>query len=888
MSENISIPVYKKSEDILDFDYLKQRGLSLIQKYSGKVWTDFNIHDPGITILETLCFGLTELGYKCRYPIEDIFILPGEEDKKETTDFTSLLYTRPITNNDYRKLILDIVGVRNVFISKDTEIPEIKGMWKILAEINPIITKEDATSQILRELNKNRNLCEDFAPIEFVKYDKLKFVIEIELGQVSDLKFLTHSIFGVLEENLNPKSKVYSANELLDNGFRIEEILNGPNLKNGVILDEELDKLVQRKSVFVSDMYKLLMDIEGVNFVRKLRIIDSEGKVHKWVCPIKEGRIATLDISNIDLKFFKEGKEYKIPFAFSKTFDKEMYHVSVLTNKKSIRSKGKKGEYVDVASYTSVQNDMPEIFGVGMAGLPSNSTKLRRAQAKQLKAYLAVFDQLNANFLSQLENLANIFSLKPIKQTYYTQVLRDTPGMNVLYVPFVQKCQAEGVDINNSKAVNELWKSEKEQIWSTLEDEIQRISENEYEFVHRRNKILDHLLARFSYNIEDEFKSSESEIEEIKKLIDKKIDLLRNINTVTTDRILSVNLDKIETLTQNISGFHLRLQKKLGISPSPMRIDAEWEHLSEKPEDNSENYFEIFETSKSDATRLLFEFGDNEENYIIEPFGDSFKVLLTNNHRQIGEFSKEYRSKKDAEKEIPGLVNFVESQNQYFNTVFCFEHILLRPPEFSEAFNIQLIDETGRIIFRNEKPLTLAQRKKLESNVFKFGLNINNYVVQEVGYKQFKFELLNNAKGVIVESELFSSTKEEAIANITSAVGCLQKASEDVAYKNTVINYSTEAIIPGYTFDDVYSNFVTYAIPAWVKPFQGNLNRSRFEMQLLENTPAHIFANIKWMEYEELLQAVNLYYDILLLPKDDEELADLLYDMQKDLLKILL
>jgi hypothetical protein len=103
MSENISIPVYKKSEDILDFDYLKQRGLSLIQKYSGKVWTDYNIHDPGITILETLCFGLTELGYKCRYPIEDIFILPGEEDKKETTDFTSLLYTRPVTNNDYRK-----------------------------------------------------------------------------------------------------------------------------------------------------------------------------------------------------------------------------------------------------------------------------------------------------------------------------------------------------------------------------------------------------------------------------------------------------------------------------------------------------------------------------------------------------------------------------------------------------------------------------------------------------------------------------------------------------------------------------------------------------------------------------------------------------------------
>ncbi|PLX14907.1 MAG: hypothetical protein C0599_17935 [Salinivirgaceae bacterium] len=116
----------------------------------------------------------------------------------------------------------------------------------------------------------------------------------------------------------------------------------------------------------------------------------------------------------------------------------------------------------------------------------------------------------------------------------------------------------------------------------------------------------------------------------------------------------------------------------------------------------------------------------------------------------------------------------------------------------------------------------------------------------------------------------------------------MQKATEDSAYKKSVIHYSTEAIIPGYSFDDVYSNFITYAIPAWAKPFQGDTNRSRFEMQLIENTPAHIFANIKWMEYEELLQAVNLYYDILLLPKNEKDIADILYDMQKDLLKILL
>ena len=33
------------------FDELLEEGISLIQKFSGENWTDYNYHDPGITIL---------------------------------------------------------------------------------------------------------------------------------------------------------------------------------------------------------------------------------------------------------------------------------------------------------------------------------------------------------------------------------------------------------------------------------------------------------------------------------------------------------------------------------------------------------------------------------------------------------------------------------------------------------------------------------------------------------------------------------------------------------------------------------------------------------------------------------------------------------------------
>ena len=45
---------------------LREMGIEEIQKLSGKIWTDFNLHDPGVTILEQLCYALTDLGVQGR------------------------------------------------------------------------------------------------------------------------------------------------------------------------------------------------------------------------------------------------------------------------------------------------------------------------------------------------------------------------------------------------------------------------------------------------------------------------------------------------------------------------------------------------------------------------------------------------------------------------------------------------------------------------------------------------------------------------------------------------------------------------------------------------------------------------------------------------------
>ena len=39
-----------------------------------RAWTDYNVHDPGITILEALCYAITDLGYRMGWRIEDILV----------------------------------------------------------------------------------------------------------------------------------------------------------------------------------------------------------------------------------------------------------------------------------------------------------------------------------------------------------------------------------------------------------------------------------------------------------------------------------------------------------------------------------------------------------------------------------------------------------------------------------------------------------------------------------------------------------------------------------------------------------------------------------------------------------------------------------------------
>ncbi|MGB3076075.1 MAG: hypothetical protein WBB36_12170, partial [Chitinophagales bacterium] len=124
-----------------DYTSLRKEGFKSIEKLSSDIWTDYNNSDPGITILEAVCYAITDLAYRTGFEIKDL-LAPAAltEDTWKNIFYTArqILHNSPLTINDYRKLIIDVPGVRNAWIepSKDYEVP----LW---VDYNFLERKED-------------------------------------------------------------------------------------------------------------------------------------------------------------------------------------------------------------------------------------------------------------------------------------------------------------------------------------------------------------------------------------------------------------------------------------------------------------------------------------------------------------------------------------------------------------------------------------------------------------------------------------------------------------------------------------------------------------------------------------------------------------------------
>ena len=121
MEKSPTIKKYPQLNNSSDYEWLRSKGLAYIQQLGSRLWTDYNIHDPGITFLELLCYSITDLGYRTSLDIKDLLACPPNEvpDPGQQAFYTAqeILTTSPWADRDYRKLLIDIKGVKNAWLT---------------------------------------------------------------------------------------------------------------------------------------------------------------------------------------------------------------------------------------------------------------------------------------------------------------------------------------------------------------------------------------------------------------------------------------------------------------------------------------------------------------------------------------------------------------------------------------------------------------------------------------------------------------------------------------------------------------------------------------------------------------------------------------------------
>ncbi|MCH5716201.1 hypothetical protein [Niabella hibiscisoli] len=297
-------------EKTLNYSGLREEGLKYIEALGSDFWTDYNEHDPGITILELLCYAITDLGYRTNLPIQDLLASKEHNEANLQKQFFTpreMLTTEPVSELDLRKLLIDIDGVKNAWLFKSKQTLffdkkesrifgakpvsnhafstfDLNGLYDIKIELDeePVAKNcDDDTAPTEEEINartekinemirrvrqvfhQHRPLCEDLANVSIVEEQRIRFCMDIQLEANVDANEVYPRVFYLLSHYLSPASRQYSLKEMTSarkangDGYTMDEIFNGPVLDHGFFKDEELLNAGLRQTIYGSDIINL-------------------------------------------------------------------------------------------------------------------------------------------------------------------------------------------------------------------------------------------------------------------------------------------------------------------------------------------------------------------------------------------------------------------------------------------------------------------------------------------------------------------------------------------------------------------------------------------------------------------------------------------------------
>ncbi len=302
-------------------------------------------------------------------------------------------------------------------------------------------------------LHDHRSLCEDYGAVRIAGTDEIGLCAEIEVAEGADIDRLWAEIAHRVQAFLAPRVLFYTLKERLERGLSFDDIFNGPPLVHGFLDAAEVQHADMRVELHTSDLINIIMDIEDVTAVRDLQVSrfhmgETLNPGERWCLPLGGTRTLRLSKAHSRLVFYKGLIPYRADGEDAEAYLREL---RLLDRAKRLEASNydvpvPTGRPRGVRRYHSVQNEFPMTYGVGRIGLSTTASDRRKAQARQLKAYLLLFDQLLADYLAQLGHMRQLFSLDPtMRRTYFGQPLFSLPESFRVTAVALGRLEAAGV-----------------------------------------------------------------------------------------------------------------------------------------------------------------------------------------------------------------------------------------------------------------------------------------------------------------------------------------------------------------------------------------------------------------------------------------------------------
>ena len=830
---HIAIPKNVATNNDLDFHYLRKLGIQYIEELGGSLWTDFNSHDPGITILEMLCYAITDLGMRIDLPIEDLLASENQNEQlsKQFYRASEIFPTKAVTVEDYRKLFIDIDGVRNCWLriakrtvyadckndllsyekDKFSDLPEafqkeydLKGLYTLLVdfeELEESLSDEEKEAEIntiknsiLEKYHENRNLCEDLIEIKEVPEKPISVCASIEVEAEADEEFIHAKILTAINEYFSTTLRFYSIKQLLDKGYTPDHIFDGPFLlDHGFIDTEELRAADLRSEVRLSDIMKIIMNIEGVKHINDISIGNcgtGEEVLNEWLICIPADTKPILCSDSV-FSYNKGVLPLNINQAQVAIYLAQLKEDAAIENKVPQDERDltfPESTYLAPDSYTTIQNDFPETYGIGLAGLPAIATTERKAQVKQLKGYLLFFDKILASYFKHLSKVKQLLSINgSLDKTYFTQVVEDIKDFDELVKAYPT--------INND---------------TTNESLTETLFGQQDDTIARRNEIIDHLLSRFAEKFGDYaflmkalFGTATDEI-----VLTNKEAFLDDYIAISSERGSAFNYYKQPKKnlwnTDNIAGVQKRIARLVGIKNYNRRT-------------LSASFVDIYSLENSDLeTVFRWRIKDEDGNILLSA-------------------TEEYKTPSAASKELYFAVLQIIQTSEKEVVSTCDNSDL----DDVIVGNIKIHkSESGKYSFDVINPEEPESSKDhIVAKQFKYydtTTEVKEAILAIIAFMKFKFteEGIFLVEHILLRPHLDKDFEEPKDSGAPFLPICTDNCEDDCGIDP--YSYRVSIVIPGYTYRFSNPDFRNY-----------------MENIIKEELPAHVLAKICWVGHRE-------------------------------------